>query len=104
VSEEEDWFEYADRAGRSVRVSGAQHYDPVTQVKTETAYRRWIDEGREVTQVAPLRLRYFLPQETATLLCDNGFGVVERYGDASFNELNDDSPHMIFVCRRASGA
>jgi SAM-dependent methyltransferase len=101
---EEDWFTRTDPDGRLVRVSGTQHYDALTQIKTETAYRRWSDaEGREVTDAAPLRLRYVFPQEMLSLLHYNGFEVLQRYGDTDFGDLTAASPSMYFVCgRRAS--
>ena len=37
---EEYWFSYENKEGQEVRVSGTDHYDPLTQVRTETAYRR----------------------------------------------------------------
>lgn len=40
VKEEQDWFSYTDENGRDVRVTGADYYDPVRQIRHETAYRR----------------------------------------------------------------
>ncbi len=104
VPEEKPWFTYTDLRGREVRVSGTELYDPVRQVKTETAYRRWLDEaGREVLQVAPLALRYVFPQEIEALLHYNGFALDAWYGDWDGSPLAGESQTMIVVCRVAAG-
>ncbi|MBI1882095.1 MAG: class I SAM-dependent methyltransferase [Chloroflexi bacterium] len=99
---EQDWFSYLNEQGQEVRVSGTQHYDPLRQIKTETAYRRWRDsEGREIVRPAPLMLRYTFPQEMEALLHYNGFTILERYGNRDFSPLTSESKHMIYVCRRS---
>lgn len=101
VEEEEEWFAYADEKGREVRVSGTQRYDPLRQVKVETAYRRWRDsEGREIVKRVPLALRLIFPQEMEALLRHNGFAVAERYGDWDVSPLTNQSHVMIYVCRK----
>lgn len=103
VPVEEDWMTYTDGNGRPVRVSGTQHYDPLTQIKTETAYRRWSDDaGQEVTMVAPLRLRYVFPQEMQALLHYNGFEILQRFGGPDFSDLVAGSSNQIYVCRAAT--
>ncbi len=100
VPEEKPWFTYTDLRGREVRVSGTELYDPIRQVKTETAYRRWFDEvGKEVVQVAPLALRYVFPQEVEALLHYNGFAIEAWYGDWDRTPLTGESQTMIVVCR-----
>ena len=76
--------------------------DALSQIKTETAYRRWRDhDGREIVKVAPLMLRYVYPQEMEALLHHNGFVVLERYGDMDFSSLSTESDHMIYICRQS---
>lgn len=99
---EQSWFSYPNQHGQEVRVSGTQHYDPVRQIKTETAVRRWqASDGEEQVRIAPLMLRYTFPQELETLLHYNGFTIVERYGDWDRTPLTGDSKYMIFVCQRS---
>jgi SAM-dependent methyltransferase len=101
VETEQFWFSYANAEGQEVRVSGTQHYDPVRQVKTETAYRRWRDaDGREIVRPAPLMLRNIFPQELESLLHYNGFTVIERYGDLDFSPLMETSQHIIYLCQK----
>lgn len=98
---EQAWFSYANAQGQEVLVSGTQHYDPIRQIKTETAYRRWHDAtGQEILKRAPLSLRYIFPQEMEALLHYNGFAIVEQYGDWDSSPLTDGSMSMIFVCRK----
>jgi SAM-dependent methyltransferase len=105
VPVEEEWLRYTDRNGRLVRVSGTQHYDPLSQIKTETAHRRWYDtSGREVTTVAPLRLRYTFPQEMQALLHYNDFEILHRFGGPDFSDLVAGSSHQIYICRATTSA
>jgi SAM-dependent methyltransferase len=97
-----EWFTYTNDRGQEVRVTGTDAYDDLSQVHTETAYRRWKDENdQENLQVAPLSLRYFFPQELEALLHYNGFETLERYGDWDGSPLTNESQIMIFVCRAA---
>lgn len=98
---ESEWFSYSNGEGQEVRVSGVQHYDPLRQVKTETAYRRWHDaDGQEIVRVAPLKLRLFFPQELEALLHYNGFMITERYGDLDFSPLTESSAHQLYLCQK----
>jgi SAM-dependent methyltransferase len=99
VTAEADWTSYKTVDGRDVRVSGTQQYDPVRQVKVETAVRRWTDaDGNEVVQKAPLLTRYFHPEEIAALLHYNGFKIAARYGNWDLHPLTGQSNAIIHVC------
>jgi len=101
---EKEWFQYEDHHGHTIRVSGTEFYDPIRQVKLETAYRRWVDEnGEEILKVAPLSLRYTFPQEIKTLLHYNGFDIVEQFGDWECSPLTDRSRMIISICERRDG-
>jgi SAM-dependent methyltransferase len=103
VEEEQPWLTYTNQAGQEVRVSGTDFYDPLRQVKLETAYRRWTDQnGLEHCKVAPLSLRYLFPQEMETLLVYNGFQILERFGNWDFSPLSAASPLIIFVCQKSA--
>lgn len=98
-ADEVAWFEYDAGDGRYVKVSGINRYDPVNQVRHETAYRRWQNaNGETVTTVAPLALRSYFPQELENLLHYNGFTVEARYGNWDFSPLTEASPMLIFLC------
>ena len=101
AEEEQDWFSYTDESGRDMRVTGTDHYDPVRQIRHETAYRRWYDaQGKEVTKRARLALRFVFPQEMEALLHYNGFTVLHCYGDWDSSPLTDESGLIIYVCKK----
>jgi SAM-dependent methyltransferase len=96
---EKEWYQYKDKNGNNIVVSGTDLYDPIRQVKLETAYRRWVEsDGREILRIAPLSLRYTFPQEIETLLNYNGFDIVDKFGDCDYSQLTNKSRMMIFVC------
>lgn len=99
--EETEWFTTTHPAGYEIKVSGTDSYDALRQVKTETAYRRWTDaEGKQITRVAPLSLRYVFPQEMEALLHYNHFEVVEQYGDFDKSTVSNDSKQIIYICQK----
>lgn len=101
VAEEQPWFSYTTPAGSEVKVSGTQHYDPVRQVKLETAYRRWHDrDGNQIVKVAPLSLRQTLPDEMKSLLHENGFTLAQCYGDWQQTPFTGESTLLICVCQK----
>jgi SAM-dependent methyltransferase len=96
---EKEWFTKAHPGGWEIRVSGTEQYDELSQIKVETAYRRWTDaSGEKIVRVAPLALRYTFPQEMESLLPYNGFSILERYGDNDGSPLTNESRRMIYVC------
>ena len=101
VEEEQEWFSYADENGRDVRVTGTDTYDPVRQIRHETAHRRWTDAGGgELKKRARLALRLIFPQEMQAILHYNGFTVLHRYGDWDASPLTGESRVIIHVCRK----
>jgi SAM-dependent methyltransferase len=99
VEAEQEWFSYDGPEGQEVRVSGTEAYDPLRQVKLETAIRRIASpDGNETVHVAPLRLRYTFPQEMEALLDRSGFEVKERYGGPDRSPLTGESRFMVSVC------
>lgn len=100
-NKEEEWFTAEHPDGYEIKVSGIDKYDAIRQVKTETAYRRWKDvSGKEMTQVAPLSLRYVFPQEMEALLHYNGFEIVEQYGNVDRSPVTEDSRQIYYICRK----
>jgi len=101
TDEEEEWFTTQHPDGYEIKVSGIDKYDAIRQIKTETAYRRWTEpNGKVMTHVAPLSLRYVYPQEMEALLHYAGFEVVERYGDSDLSPLTNESRFLIYICRK----
>lgn len=102
---EQSWYSYTTPAGVAVHVSGTDQYDPVRQVKTETAYRRWrAVNGQEVVKVAPLSLRYTHPAEMETLLHNADFELVQCFGGWDSAQFTSQSNTLICLCRKAAGS
>jgi SAM-dependent methyltransferase len=57
-------------------------------------------DGTVRRTVAPLKLRYTYRFEMQLLLEKAGFSIEELYGSHEFDELDEDSDRLIFVCRR----
>lgn len=100
---ESEWFSYETSDGRAVTVSGIVEYDPISQIRIETAYRRWEEDGQTVTKTAPLSLRNTFPQELELLLHRSGFVVEARYGSPKFDPLTETSTGMLYLCKRERG-
>jgi SAM-dependent methyltransferase len=101
VEEERAWFSYVDEHGQSVSVSGTDYYDPIRQIRHETAYYRWHNEqGEEITRRERLVLRYIFPQEMEALLHYNGFEVLHCYADWGQSPPTDNSRTLVYTCTR----
>ncbi len=98
---EEEWYTIQDDKGRTIKVSGYQTYDELSQVVTETAIRRIkAADGNESILEAPLRKRYTFPQEMEALLDANGFIIKERYGGPDRSALTSASMFMVYICAK----
>jgi SAM-dependent methyltransferase len=94
------WFTYLNDDGQEVAVSGWQTYDPATQIRTETAVRRWTDAaGQAHERRAPLRLRLTFPEAFEALLAEAGYEIVARYGDFDRSPWTAESRFIILVAR-----
>jgi SAM-dependent methyltransferase len=99
-SDEHDWYTYENEDGQTVKVSGIDHYDPIKQIKHETASRRWKNgDGRKFFKRARFALRVIYPQEMQALLHYNGFNISHSYGGWDKSPITAESQNMIYVCR-----
>ncbi|HET9222557.1 MAG TPA: class I SAM-dependent methyltransferase [Roseiflexaceae bacterium] len=99
-TEEEYWETYTDVDGLSVRMSGTQEYEPLTQLLHWTTYRRWREGDREHTKVTRIAVRYTFLQELEALLHYNGFTIARQHGDWQLGPLTPESISIISVCRK----
>lgn len=100
-AEEKDWYSYVTDEGQTIKVTGTDEYDPIKQIKHETAFRRWTDgEGREIVKRARFSLRLIFPQEMEALLHYNGFSLLDVYGGWDRSPLAAESQNMIFICKK----
>lgn len=84
-----------------MQVSGWQSYDPATQVRSETAVRRWTDAtGQAYERRALLRLRLTFAHEFDALLAEAGLQEVARYGDFDRSAWTAESRFIIVVARQ----
>jgi len=97
--EEELWFTYRNVQGQSVRVSGTQRYDPLTQIMHWTTYRRWSDSKENRATITRIACRFTYPQELEALLHYNGFHIAHQYGDWNKGSLTAASETIISICR-----
>jgi len=96
---EEEWFTYRNVQGQFVRVSGTQHYDPLTQIMHWVTYRRWTDSTGGQSTTTRIACRFMYPRELEALLHYNGFQIVRQYGEWDKNDLAVGSEHIISLCR-----
>lgn len=96
----EEWYTFTDEDGRTIRVSGTDHYDHLRQLWLQRLLYRpqRAGENAEVWR-KELLLRYFYPQEIRALLHYNGFEVLSLYGDWQGAQFNDASNQQIYMCR-----
>jgi SAM-dependent methyltransferase len=90
---------YTDVRVRTVRTFESSIYDPATQIEHYTMTRRWEESGREHESVNRIAIRYPTADELDTLLRDNGFVVLRRYGDWDLNPVSPTSRSLIYVCK-----
>jgi len=95
---------YTAPDGKQVIVTSHQEYDHLTQIQHHTfhtVHRNWGTSQQESEgKTTRLALRYVFPQEMEALLFYNGFEILSYYGDWDRQALTEDSPRMIYVCRR----
>jgi SAM-dependent methyltransferase len=73
-------------------------YDALRQIQTVKMMFQRLDRP-EVDRTTPLSLRFYFPEELATLLHYNGFSIEQRYGDFRGGALSADSEHQVIVAR-----
>jgi hypothetical protein len=93
-----EWYTYVDAQGRTVQVTGTDHFDHLDQLWTQTLYRRVPDEPIAPPEV--LVLRYVMPQEMEALLHYNGFAILARYGDWDGSPQTEERHTHIYLCEK----
>jgi SAM-dependent methyltransferase len=96
-----EWYTYTDARGRTVQVSGTDHFDHLKQLWTQTMYPRVQDEpGAGPLPPVELVLRYLMPQEMEALLHHNGFAILARYGGWEGSPQTDECHTHIYLCAK----
>ncbi len=83
--------------------SGAFDYLPATQILSATWVYQVFDAVSMMLRysyVSPFEIRMVFPGEWELLLKTVGFEIVEKWGDFNQEPFDEESPRMLFVCRR----
>jgi SAM-dependent methyltransferase len=87
--------EYQGKSGERVVVTETVRYDPATQI----SHVRWYFQRNGKEQVCTLDMRIYFPQELDALLMQNGFEIVEKFGDFLGTPFTSESQQQLLVCR-----
>ena len=88
--------EYTRTDGQIVAVIETVFYDAATQIN----HSRWhYNTDGEATEVRPLDLRIFFPQELDALLLLSGFAIEAKYGGFDKSAFTGASRQQVLVCR-----
>lgn len=101
VFEAAEQFQHPD-TGRRIRTLRAWSYEPSTQTAiAQTVWEEMDADGQVVNRVerGPIRLHCVFRFEMEHLLARVGFEVEAVYGDFFRQELQDESPDMIWVAK-----
>lgn len=96
------WYTLDHPNGRKIYASGTDRFDLARQIHFETCSERWDDpEGELVRPPWKLALRWFELLELEVLLQDNGFDIVERFGDWDGTPYSEDGyGYAVYACRK----
>ncbi|GGA70115.1 class I SAM-dependent methyltransferase [Ornithinibacillus halotolerans] len=97
-AEEEYWRNYTDPStGLNVDVFTISEYNSLTQIQHYTTIRRAQDGSEKRTDI---QLRYVYPQELERLARENGFKVLQLFGDWKETPLSSKSLEMICILQK----
>lgn len=102
VFENEEQFKHP-KTGLIVQTSRAWSYEPATQTAVERSIWKEIGaDGKEINRwdTGEIPLHCVFRFEMEHLLKRAGFEIEHVYGDFNRQELQDDSPHMIWLARK----
>ena len=100
IQELADWWEDGE-SGATVLKWSTRHLDAARQLQeTVFVYEEVFPDGRNAQTRLSFPLRFWWPDEGATLLEQAGFEVDEVYGDFDGSPHQADSERLIFVARK----
>jgi ubiquinone/menaquinone biosynthesis C-methylase UbiE len=106
VFENDEQFKHP-QTGLLIQTSSAWSYEPATQTATKLTIWEEIDADGKVgkrLETAEVHLHVVYRFEIEHLLKRAGFEIEHIYGDFDRRELQDDSPHMIWLARKPNKA
>ena len=91
---------YIDKYGNRIIEFHRDEYDSMTQI-LHCHTNRQIHQGDTLIakEQDGISLRYSFPLEMERVLKDNGFEIIQVFGDWAKNELNAKSVSMVYVCK-----
>ena len=95
-SEKKYAYTFADTQGQWIDVAIASKFDPTTMIDHLQLIRTHRETGKTV--YSKIRLRYTELADLNHLLKNQGFTILEQYGDWSKAPFGSSSPEIITVC------
>lgn len=93
---EKEIAKYSTSDGRDILIKETMTYENKSQVN-RIKWHYYID-GR-FDSVQNLDMRLFFPQELDYYLQENGFRIINKFGDFDEKEFQDESEKQIFICK-----
>jgi len=92
--------QYSDKNGNQIIEFHREKYNSMTQIlHCHTDREIYHEEALIAKEQDGISLRYSFPLEMERMLKDNGFEILQVYGDWDKNELNAKSISMVYVCK-----
>ena len=92
--------QYSDKNGNQIIEFHREEYNSMTQIlHCHTDRQIYQGETLIAKEQDGISLRYSFPLEMERVLKDNGFEILQVYGDWDKNELNAKSTSMVYVCK-----
>lgn len=92
--------QYSDKNGNQIIELHREEYNSMTQIlHCRTDRQIYRGETLIANEQDGISLRYSFPLEMERVLKNNGFEILQVYGDWDKNELNAKSISMVYVCK-----
>ncbi|MDT8861156.1 class I SAM-dependent methyltransferase [Alkalihalobacillus sp. MEB130] len=93
---------YYNKTNQKVIEKHREIYHPLTQILKCLTFKEILNNEGEVISVENERisLRFVFPMEMERLLNENGFSIIQSYGDWEQTPLQESSGEMIYVCKK----
>ena len=88
---------YITEDGRTIEIKQKMRYESNTQIN-RIEWHYYINDKFDSIQNMDMRL--YFPKELDAYLKQNGFSIIQKFGDFKEQEFNDSSEKQIFVCNK----
>jgi SAM-dependent methyltransferase len=91
--------DYETEDGRKVVINQTMHYEDDTQINRI----KWqYIVNNQVHSNEALDMRIFYPKEIDSYIEQNGYKIVNKYGDYNLTKFTSDSPKQLIICQKKS--